>query len=70
MEATPSLQFWKALINSVVPLYKAIYHSRGSPTKFDKICNIWLESHTTIATLVTEKLENICYDRILLVLSS
>lgn len=46
----PSLNFWKALVNSAIPLYKDTYHSRECSTKFDKIWNVWLESPTTNAT--------------------
>lgn len=33
----PTLDKWNSLINSVLPLYKTTYNSRGCPTKFDKV---------------------------------
>lgn len=46
----PSLNMWKSLVNSAVPLYKATYLARCCPVKFNKIWHIWLESDTTNAT--------------------
>lgn len=46
----PTLNSWKSLINSVVPLYKAAYLTRSCPAKFDKIWHVWLDSDITNAT--------------------
>lgn len=46
----PYLNIWKSLINSAVPLYKAVYLARCCPAKFNKIWHIWLDSDTTNAT--------------------
>lgn len=40
--APPSLSFWKALVNSMMPYYKATYVSRGCMKKFDKVWQAWL----------------------------
>lgn len=46
--AAPTLSFWKGLVNSVIPLYKATYRLRGCPKKFSKVWQPWLDSTVTV----------------------
>lgn len=46
--AAPTLSFWKALVNLVIPLYKATYRIRGCPKKFTKVWQPWLDTNTTV----------------------
>lgn len=41
---TPSLSYWKELVNKVTLFYKATYLNRGSPNKFDMVWKMWLEN--------------------------
>lgn len=45
----PSLNSWKSLINSAIPLIKMTYHSSGCNAKFNKVWKIWLEFISTNA---------------------
>lgn len=40
----PSVLQWKALVDSILPLYKLTYMSRKCPKKFDKIWSSWAKS--------------------------
>lgn len=45
----PQLSAWRALINTVLPLYKLTYMGRNCPQKFDKIWAAWVQArHLTI----------------------
>lgn len=49
----PTLDFSKALINSVNPLYKTTYKSCDCPRKFNKVWDLWVNSDTTTGSYVT-----------------
>lgn len=44
----PSLSFWKGLVTSVMPYYKATYLSRASGKKFDKVWQEWYNSDVMV----------------------
>ena len=44
----PELRFWKGLVNSMMPYYKATYLSRGCGKKFDKVWQAWYNSDLTV----------------------
>lgn len=46
--AAPTISFWKGLVNSAIPLYKATYRARGCPKKFTKVWQAWLDSSETV----------------------
>lgn len=44
---SPTVSFWKDMINKALPLYKATYLSRGCPTKFEKVWQCWIDANET-----------------------
>lgn len=51
----PQLSTWRALINTVLTLYKPTYMGRNCPQKFDKIWATWVQArHLVIQTTWTK----------------
>lgn len=47
----PTLDFWKSIVNKMMPLYKFTYESRGCPTKFSMVWEIWTNFKETVASV-------------------
>lgn len=47
VSSAPTLNMWRSLVNSTIPLCRETYLHRGCPKKFNKVWDIWLESDTT-----------------------
>lgn len=44
----PDINFWKGLVNAMIPYYKYTYEARGCTKNFDKVWKVWYESNTTV----------------------
>lgn len=44
---SPTLSYWKQLVNNNLPLYRDTYMNRGRPSKYDKVWARWLEKPYT-----------------------
>lgn len=52
LPAAPSLDYWRSLVNSVIPLCKATYLSWGWPKKSNKVWDLWVDSTGTTYTIL------------------
>lgn len=48
--SAPTLDYWKHLVNTAIPLYKYTYESRVCPRKFSKVWDIWYDSPSSNAS--------------------
>lgn len=44
----PTVEFWKGLVNAMLPHYKYTYEARGCIKKFDKVWHTWYNSSNTV----------------------